>query len=150
VSDTQNPYEAPRAAVVDSPLPPITGRPAWVWVICIYNAIGVVAGVGSAVLSMFDPGAMTSDVIEGSLAIVESLLLGAFTVQLFRMRRNALTLGVASLVFSFAMFARRVTDPEYMRILTAPLWVSIALSFAISIVIVLYVRWLWRRGALRA
>jgi len=24
------------------------------------------------------------------------------------------------------------------------------LSFAISIVIVLYVRWLWRRGALRA
>lgn len=141
-----NPYEAPRAPVADPLEPPGAGRPVWVWVICAVYALGIAWDVSIIARSAARISLHSLDVPQ---FVISFLLQSAFVVQLFRLKRNALTFGVSSLVFSFAMFAYRVISGQYAKMLVPTAWIGLSIAWALSMGVLLYVRSLWRRGVLR-
>ena len=158
LSMAENPYAAPRAEVKDV-VPEQRRRPVLVWVITIFEVIGIIGGVYTAI------AALSGNPVGGPQAeqytrflttydhlatLLISAISAAATVELFRLKRRALPLLIASfaagLLIAGYNFAFR---PDYRAMFDAVGYWSLLVGWGLNIAIIAYVWWLRSNEVLR-
>jgi len=158
VASDPNPYEPPQAQVADTANS--SGRPALVWVIVIFQAIGIIGGLSSTIAALVGhpfggdavrPYYEQLTVVDHIVTLIATVLSLFATVSLFQLKRRSLYLFVAVLVLGIANVGVSLAfRPTYRAMFEASGYWSLLLGWGIGVAILLYVWRLHAKGVLRA
>ena len=154
----ENPYAAPRAEVKDL-VPEKRRRPILVWVITIFEVIGIIGGVYTAIaaLSGKPVGGPEAEQYTKFLTpydhlatLLISAISAAATVELFRLKRLALPLLIASFALGLLIAAYNLAfRPDYRAMFDAVGYWGLAIGWGVNIAIIGYVWWLRTKEVLQ-
>lgn len=158
MSVERNPYEAPKAPLTDTPRP--RGRPVLVWVIVIFQALGIVSGLYSTIAALLGqpvggeavrPYIQHLTMLDHAIALIVTAISAFATLSLFQLKRRALYLLAAVLLLGVintgVSLATRPADRAALE--QAGYW-TFVLGWVINLAIILYVWRLHAKGTLRA
>jgi hypothetical protein len=152
----ENPYGPPRAPVAD---PPGTRhRPFWVWVICVFSALGVVASIFTSYL-MFSgkiPATGAAERFFASLGASELVsmsvdigLQAALAVTLFRLQRVAFPVAVGGFLFGLLSTGLNLLNPDYAAMVQESGYTGMVVGWLVNVAILVYIHRLRESGVLR-
>jgi hypothetical protein len=127
-------------------------RPGWVWVLSIWSAYGALGAIILLPVNSHFPTASPQhqSVIDVVLSLVIAILSAAAAVSLFRLKRTALQLWIASAVAGVvAVAAHAGTNEAYRHQLTSiPRALIVGASSLVSFLVIAYLVRLRNRGVL--
>ena len=150
-----NPYDTPQAEVV---MPAPQGRPALVWVIFLYFCFSVLGGAVSVYFASQGSLPMPAPQREyfASLGVFDWLLSGlglclslAAAIQLFRLKKSALVLWSALLVYGLLSLVYQLTLTSWWHAVGIPGLTGYCIGLAVQAAIVGYSVRLRSRGVLK-
>jgi hypothetical protein len=154
----ENPYAAPRAEVKDV-VPEMRRRPIVVWVITIFEVIGIIGGVYTAIAALSgkpvggpeaEPYTKFLTTYDHLATLLVSAISAWATVELFRLRRRALPLLIASFVVGLVIAAYNLAfRPDYRAMFDAVGYWGLVVGWSLNIAIIGYVWWLRSKEVLQ-